>query len=453
MRESANADDGSTSAPLSVIERTSRAIRSMKVVGAGGRGEADDGPGPEDLGALRQVERDLVRLRVDDRAALLRLDAGEVLSRHCGAPVGEGEMAADRRCWRRRQPFQPTPGACSAPVDDDPSEALRASPRAVSGWRGERSSATEQVDDGRIERSGRCRSPRPPRHPGLPHIEVPVAYDAILLAGFGGPEGQDDVIPFLRNVTRGRGIPDERLEEVAHHYRHFGGVSPINAQNRALKAALEAELARRGIDLPVYWGNRNWAPYLDDAVRGCRGIRSTRRCSRCRPARTRSFSSCRQYREDFARVLTDTGLAGTVTIDKVRQFFDHPGFVQPFIDGVRDAVAGFLADGIAPGAQCACCSRRTASRPRMPSAPVRATSTSARAARTPRSTSPSRRCVMAEVAARDPRRRRTSAGSSSTSPARARRSQPWLEPDVSDVIATLPGAGRRGGRDRARSAS
>src|SRR3712207_8708805 len=84
----------------------------------------------------------------------------------------------------------------------------------------------------------------------------PKDYDAVLLASFGGPEGQDDVIPFLRNVTRGRGIPDERLEEVAHHYRHFGGVSPINAQNRELKAALEAELARRGIDLPVLWGDR-----------------------------------------------------------------------------------------------------------------------------------------------------------------------------------------------------
>ena len=94
----------------------------------------------------------------------------------------------------------------------------------------------------------------------------PVAYDAILLAGFGGPEGQDDVIPFLRNVTSGRGIPDERLEEVAQHYRHFGGTSPINEQNRQLKAALEAELARRGVDLPVIWGNRNWDPYLNDAL-------------------------------------------------------------------------------------------------------------------------------------------------------------------------------------------
>ena len=101
---------------------------------------------------------------------------------------------------------------------------------------------------------------------GAEHVTTPVAYDAILLASFGGPEGQHDVIPFLRNVTRGRGIPEERLEEVAHHYRAFGGVSPINDQNRELKAALEAELARRGIDLPVLWGNRNWDPYLRDAL-------------------------------------------------------------------------------------------------------------------------------------------------------------------------------------------
>ena len=166
---------------------------------------------------------------------------------------------------------------------------------------------------------------------------------------FGGPEGQDDVIPFLRNVTRGRGIPDERLEEVAHHYRHFGGVSPINEQNRALKAALEDELARRGIDLPVYWGNRNWAPYLDEAVTDAAASGHTKLLAIATSAYS-SFSSCRQYREDFARVLTDTGLGETVTIDKVRQFFDHPGFVAPFEDGVREAIAGFRADGIAPEA-------------------------------------------------------------------------------------------------------
>jgi len=177
-------------------------------------------------------------------------------------------------------------------------------------------------------------------------VEIPAAYDAILLAGFGGPEGQEDVIPFLRNVTRGRGIPDERLEEVAVHYRHFGGVSPINAQNRALKAALEAEIQRRGLDLPVYWGNRNWTPYLSDAVREAAGAGDTKLLGLATSAYS-SFSSCRQYREDFARVLAETELSDTVTIDKVRQFFDHPGFVQPFIDGVRSAVEGFLAGGVA----------------------------------------------------------------------------------------------------------
>ncbi|GAA4352454.1 ferrochelatase [Microbacterium rhizosphaerae] len=173
---------------------------------------------------------------------------------------------------------------------------------------------------------------------GAAHVEAPVAYGAILLASFGGPEGQDDVIPFLRNVTRGRGIPEERLEEVAHHYRAFGGVSPINDQNRALKAALEAELAARGIDLPVLWGNRNWAPYLSDALREAdeRGLRTLLAIG---TSAYSSYSSCRQYREDYAAALAETGLEGTVTIDKVRQFFDHPGFVQPFVDGVRAGLA------------------------------------------------------------------------------------------------------------------
>jgi len=180
---------------------------------------------------------------------------------------------------------------------------------------------------------------------GDPFIEQPVAYDAILLAGFGGPEGQDEVIPFLRNVTRGRGIPDERLEEVAHHYRHFGGVSPINGQNRALKAALEAELEARSIDLPVYWGNRNWAPYLEDAVAEAAGHGDTTLLAFATSAYS-SFSSCRQYREDFARVLDGTEYDGVVTIDKIRPFYDHPGFVQAFVEGVHDAIAAFLAEGI-----------------------------------------------------------------------------------------------------------
>ena len=186
----------------------------------------------------------------------------------------------------------------------------------------------------------------PAAEAGPEHVEVPVVYDAIVLAGFGGPEGQDDVIPFLRNVTRGRGIPEERLEEVAHHYRHFGGVSPINAQNRALKTALEEELAARGVDLPVLWGNRNWSPYLPDALRDAheRGYRTLIGLA---TSAYSSFSSCRQYREDFAMALDETGLADEVRVDKVRQFFDHPGFVTPFVEGVRDALVELVERGFA----------------------------------------------------------------------------------------------------------
>jgi len=182
---------------------------------------------------------------------------------------------------------------------------------------------------------------------GPEHVEVPVAYDAILLASFGGPEGQDDVIPFLRNVTRGRGIPEERLEEVAHHYRAFGGVSPINDQNRELKAALEAELARRGIDLPVLWGNRNWSPYLRDALTEANERGFTKLIAIGTSAYS-SYSSCRQYREDYAIALEETGLGGVIQIDKVRQFFDHPGFVEPFIEGTRQGLADAAAQGIPP---------------------------------------------------------------------------------------------------------
>jgi ferrochelatase len=181
---------------------------------------------------------------------------------------------------------------------------------------------------------------------GPEHVETPVAYDAILLASFGGPEGQDDVIPFLRNVTRGRGIPDERLEEVAHHYRAFGGISPINEQNRQLKAALEAELDRRGIDLPVLWGNRNWAPYLKDAVAEA-GERGFTKLIAIGTSAYSSYSSCRQYREDYALALESTELVGDIQIDKVRQFFDHPGFVQPFIEGVSQGLADAAAAGFA----------------------------------------------------------------------------------------------------------
>lgn len=164
-----------------------------------------------------------------------------------------------------------------------------------------------------------------------------MTYDAILLASFGGPEGQDDVIPFLRNVTRGRGIPEERLEEVAHHYRHHGGVSPINQQNRDLKAALEAELAARSIELPVYWGNRNWDPYFADALREAHAAGHRRLLAVVTSAYT-SYSGVGQYLEDFDRALDETGLRDELQITKVREFFDHPGFIEPFVEGVRAAV-------------------------------------------------------------------------------------------------------------------
>ncbi|MFD2675111.1 ferrochelatase [Gulosibacter bifidus] len=172
---------------------------------------------------------------------------------------------------------------------------------------------------------------------GDPWVSEPTQYDGILLASFGGPEGQDEVIPFLRNVTGGRGIPDERLEEVAVHYRHYGGVSPINAQNRQLRAALEAELQRRGLNLPVYWGNRNSEPYMNQAVREAADAGAKRLLALATSAYS-SYSSCRQYREDFADALEDQGLFGELEIDKVRQFFDHPGFVDTFVEGVRDAL-------------------------------------------------------------------------------------------------------------------
>ena len=182
--------------------------------------------------------------------------------------------------------------------------------------------------------------------PALP--QAPVGpYDAILLTGFGGPERAEDVMPFLRNVTRGRGVPEERLEAVAEHYLAFGGLSPINEQNRALKAALEAELARRDIQLPVYWGNRNWHPYLRDAITAAAEAGDTRLIAVTTSAYS-SYSSCRQYREDIGIALTETGLDGRLEVDKVRQYFDHPGFVTPFIEGVRNAYAEFAQRGIGP---------------------------------------------------------------------------------------------------------
>ena len=131
-------------------------------------------------------------------------------------------------------------------------------------------------------------------------------YDAFLLVSFGGPEGPDDVLPFLQNVTRGRGIPPERLLEVGEHYVGFGGVSPINGQNRALVAAIEADFAAHGLDLPVYWGNRNWAPYLTDELARI-AADGRRRVLALFTSAYSSYSGCRQYREDLAAAVTPLG--------------------------------------------------------------------------------------------------------------------------------------------------
>jgi ferrochelatase len=277
-----------------------------------------------------------------------------------------------------------------------------------------------------------------PAQSGPEHVEQPVAYDAILLAGFGGPEGQDDVIPFLRNVTRGRGIPDERLEEVAHHYRHFGGVSPINEHNRELKAALEAELARRGVDLPVIWGNRNWDPYLNDAVREANERGFTKLIAIATSAYS-SYSSCRQYREDYADALEDTGLAEVVQIDKVRQFFDHPGFVTPFVEGLRDALAKLEAEQ-------AGLSRTTDVEVLFATHSI-PTADAAKSGPAERGFGEGGAYAAQHLAVAEVVMREAGAADVPWQLVYQSRSgpptQPWLEPDVNDAIAELPAAGRK----------
>ena len=180
-----------------------------------------------------------------------------------------------------------------------------------------------------------------------PH-SLTAPYDALMLASFGGPDGPDDVLPFLRNVTAGKGIPDERLAEVAEHYHHFGGASPINAQNLALQAALRDELARRGIDLPVVWGNRNWTPYTKDALAAAHADGAQRVLALVTSAYS-SYSGCRQYREDFWSSLdalaADLGQdEHPLVVDKVRSYFNHPGFVQANVDAVTEALEQVPAD-------------------------------------------------------------------------------------------------------------
>ena len=161
-------------------------------------------------------------------------------------------------------------------------------------------------------------------------------YDAFLLLSFGGPEGPDDVLPFLENVTAGRGVPRERLAEVAEHYYAAGGVSPINAQCRDMLAAARADLNAAGLSLPVYWGNRNWDPYLTDTVRAM-AADGVRRAIAFATAAYSSYSSCRQYTGDIERARAEVG-AEAPRIDKIRPYYDRPGFIEPFARATRAAL-------------------------------------------------------------------------------------------------------------------
>jgi protoporphyrin/coproporphyrin ferrochelatase len=251
-------------------------------------------------------------------------------------------------------------------------------------------------------------------------------YDAFLLVSFGGPEGPDDVLPFLRNVTAGRAVPAERLAEVAEHYQMFGGVSPINAQCRDLLDAVGKEFAVRGIDLPLYWGNRNWQPYLADTLArmGADGIS---RAVAFVTSPYSSYSSCRQYLDDIERARAAVGPAAP-QVDKLRQYFSHPGFVQSLISAAataRDSLTGSVPEEIdlVFTAHSVPVSMAAASGPAGGAYPAQL----AEVAR-----------LVAEGLG-TPKRCRMAYSSRSGPP-----SQPWLEPDVNDLLTELAEAGSPG---------
>lgn len=163
-----------------------------------------------------------------------------------------------------------------------------------------------------------------------------MTYDAFLLVSFGGPEQAEDVLPFLENVLRGRNVPRERMLEVAEHYYHFGGKSPINDQNRELMAALRTEFDAHGLGLPIYWGNRNWHPMLTDTLRQMKAD-GVKRALAFATAAYSSYSSCRQYRENIAAAQAAVG-EGAPEVDKLRVFHNHPLWVEANLEQVRAAL-------------------------------------------------------------------------------------------------------------------
>ncbi len=164
-----------------------------------------------------------------------------------------------------------------------------------------------------------------------------IPYDAFMLVSFGGPEGPDDVMPFLENVLRGKNVPRERMLEVAQHYQGFGGVSPINEQNRQLLEALKKQFAAEGIDLPIYWGNRNWEPLIPDTLRQMKAD-GVQRSLAFFTSMFSCYSGCRQYRENLIDAQAEIG-EGAPRVEKVRMGFNHPGFIHPMADNVRASLA------------------------------------------------------------------------------------------------------------------
>jgi ferrochelatase len=253
----------------------------------------------------------------------------------------------------------------------------------------------------------------------------PGRRDALLVLGFGGPEGPDEVMPFLENVTRGRGIPRERLEEVAEHYHHFGGVSPINEQNKALIDALRADFAAHGVGLPVYWGNRNWAPYVEDTWRQMAqdGVEHVYVLATSAYA---SYSGCRQYHEDVARARAAFG-PGAPTAEKLPHYFDAPGFLRANASALAAALDALPAD-LRGGA------RLVATAHSIPAA-MAAVAGPAGHAYEAELTVAAQKVVDAVV----PGRPWDLAWQSRSGPP----SVPWLAPDINDHLHTLAAAGER----------
>ena len=251
-------------------------------------------------------------------------------------------------------------------------------------------------------------------------------YDAFLLVSFGGPEGPGDVMPFLRNVTRGRNIPPERLEAVAEHYYAVGGASPINQQCRDLITALRADFATAGLNLPIYWGNRNWDPYLTGTVAQMAADGVQRALAFATSAYS-SFSSCRQYLDDIDRAREQAGPSAP-RIDKIRRYFNHPGFIEPFAESTRAALAT-LPSGVRDGAHLVFTAHSVplamAEHSGPPGAGDRYVTELADAS-----------ALIAERAGAEARPWQLVYQSRSGPPA-----QPWLEPDVLDHLAELSKAG------------